>query len=69
VVYFSREKTISEFRLEKIVIENISWARGWSWADRLVYAYDAFTDVNYNAIYDDMPLDGWWPWPKKSLLD
>lgn len=20
----------------------------------------------FNAIYDDMPLEGWWPWPKKN---
>ncbi|KAI1441189.1 hypothetical protein F5Y02DRAFT_431380 [Annulohypoxylon stygium] len=21
---------------------------------------------SYNAIYEDMPLEGWWPWPKKE---
>lgn len=23
-------------------------------------------DRNYNAIYDDMPMEGWWPGPKKE---
>ncbi|KND87981.1 hypothetical protein TOPH_07348 [Tolypocladium ophioglossoides CBS 100239] len=35
------------------------------WVARLqVYAKDVLH--NFNAVYDDMPLGGWWPWPKKS---
>lgn len=32
----------------------------------VVYMYDVFRPKeNINAIYDDMPLGVWWPWPKR----
>ena len=34
---------------------------------RPIYAFDAVeSGINFNAIYDDMPMEGLWPWPKKS---
>lgn len=25
--------------------------------------------LNFNAIYGDFPLEGWWPWPKRQSTD
>lgn len=35
--------------------------------DCLTYFYSPFTpQKSINAIYDDMPLEGQWPWPKRN---
>lgn len=30
------------------------------------YFCSSHPSFNFNKIYDDMPLEGWWPWPKKA---
>ncbi|KAF6841052.1 hypothetical protein CMUS01_03651 [Colletotrichum musicola] len=35
-------------------------------SDELAYCFDSFRPSDsINAIYDDMPLEGLWPWPKR----
>lgn len=42
-----------------------AWA--WSINDKIIYEYTSWKpEDNFNAIYDDMPMEGWWPWPKKE---
>ncbi|KAF6823372.1 hypothetical protein CPLU01_11453 [Colletotrichum plurivorum] len=37
-------------------------------AEEVAYFYDSFDPKNnINVIYDDMPLEGRWPWPKKAF--
>ena len=41
-------------------------------AGRLCYRYSVWDPQdNFNAIYDDMPMEGWWPWPRaeKDLME
>ncbi|KAK8131740.1 hypothetical protein PG984_008178 [Apiospora sp. TS-2023a] len=35
-----------------------------------VYSWCSWApDEAYNALYDDMPMEGWWPWPKTRPED
>lgn len=37
-----------------------AWA--WSINDKIIYEYTSWKpEDNFNATYDDMPLEGWWP--------
>ncbi|KAM3565205.1 hypothetical protein ARSEF4850_001514 [Beauveria asiatica] len=37
---------------------------------RAVYHFDRVeSDRCFNAILDDTPLEGWWPWPKKEDMN
>ena len=43
----------------------VQWANAWNWEDDVVYHYRKNApEENFNAIYDDMPMQGWWPWPR-----
>ncbi|KAI1177872.1 hypothetical protein F4777DRAFT_540691 [Nemania sp. FL0916] len=66
----SNLKTLSDFKLshhlsKATVIWCRAWAQAWGKDNLMIYNFE-YDDPEYsfNAIYDDMPLDGWWPWPK-----
>ncbi|XDG04639.1 hypothetical protein ABKA04_004254 [Annulohypoxylon sp. FPYF3050] len=60
-------KTLGDMRLENLSMEDIHYVRAWSSGRKgLIYGYEAKHPQNsYNVIYDDMPMEGWWVWPKK----
>ena len=60
--------TLANFRLDDLVKDKIVWCRGRSAENRLVYSWESNVPPgdNFNAIYDDMPLPGFWPWPKEK---
>ncbi|KAL2128700.1 hypothetical protein VTI74DRAFT_8821 [Chaetomium olivicolor] len=42
-------------------------ANAWDADGNLTYNYNCrVSGQNYNCIYDNEPLKGWWPWPKKE---
>jgi hypothetical protein len=50
--------------------DHIYEVKAWNWCGELVYTYSAFQLVkSINSIYDDIPLDGWWPWPKAAAVE
>lgn len=56
---------LSAFRIEDLE-NNMFVAGAKNERRRVVYFFDARDpESNFNVIYDDMPLEGWWPWPKK----
>lgn len=58
-------KVIRRFRLSDLCPENIMYGRANDNNGRAVYGFDRCRDdCFFNCIYDDMPLRGWWPWPK-----
>ena len=60
-------KTLSAFRLQMLTKQNISTANAWDVRDDVVYNYDHYRPgQNFNCIYDDRPLKGWWPWPRED---
>ncbi|KAI1759378.1 hypothetical protein GGR53DRAFT_149972 [Hypoxylon sp. FL1150] len=59
---------ISGIRLENWTIDMVHYVRAWGLSKKLIYNFDASRpQENFNCIYDDMPLAGWWPWPKNMV--
>lgn len=65
---FSRGiKPLCRFRIQNISVGNILGATAFTRDEKMAYMYSRLEpERNFNAIYDDMPLGGWWPWPKNS---
>ncbi|SPQ20816.1 1ec8cfd3-4f7b-49aa-a85e-3e79e75486b8 [Thermothielavioides terrestris] len=56
---------LPRFRLQDLSPQNICEAVAWVPSGDVVYNYDCRSPGrNCNCIYDGMPLQGWWPWPK-----
>ncbi len=52
-------------RVRDLAAENVCLAEAWNPYHRRVYEFDYDRpDLCYNCIYEDTPLQGWWPWPK-----
>ncbi|KAI0886379.1 uncharacterized protein GGS22DRAFT_199651 [Annulohypoxylon maeteangense] len=61
-------KDLSDIRLENISIDNICYTYAFSVGEnKNIYGYETWDlESSFNAVYDDTPLEGWWPWPKKD---
>ncbi|KAI4861104.1 hypothetical protein F4820DRAFT_434815 [Hypoxylon rubiginosum] len=58
---------ISGIRLENWTTDMVTFAEARSLSRDLIYRFDAsMPTYHFNSIYDDMPLKGWWPWPKED---
>ena len=58
---------LSGFEIQNLSRRNVWSARAWNPFDQLVYHYDySSSGRNCNCIYGDRPLQGWWPWPRRS---
>ncbi len=58
-------ETLAGFRLRNLTTANVRKANAWGVQWNPVYNYDFDAPAqNYNFIYDDKPLRGWWPWPR-----
>lgn len=66
-VFSDSLRVLSEFRMADLAVGNVAMAVARDRMDRLVYFYDATGRIgpNVNALYDDMPMTGWWPWPRE----
>ncbi|CAJ2511221.1 Uu.00g068460.m01.CDS01 [Anthostomella pinea] len=57
---------LSSIRLEKLSVDTINVAAAWSLGSKLIYFYNIANPQDaFNAIYDDMSMEGWWHWPRK----
>lgn len=66
-VFARKLQTLSTFRLSMLSPSQISGVTAGDGMGGQVYNYLAFhPELTFNAIYDDMPLEGWWPWPKAN---
>ncbi|KAI0161013.1 hypothetical protein GGR52DRAFT_155721 [Hypoxylon sp. FL1284] len=66
-VHAAALEVLSGIRLETWTPDMIRDARAYGLQRALIYQYlEHRPNDNFNAIYDDMPLSGWWPWPKES---
>ncbi|KAG6013725.1 hypothetical protein E4U54_006403 [Claviceps lovelessii] len=63
IIYSRGIKELSHFRVDGLSFRNIRFARA-KVGQNLVYNFDCVSpENNYNTIFDDMPMQGWWPWP------
>ncbi|QPH19221.1 hypothetical protein C2857_004396 [Epichloe festucae Fl1] len=57
-------KELSRFRFDDLSIKNIRMVRAFVRSVNQVYFFDCIdANKNFNALFDDMPMHGWWPWP------
>ncbi|KAJ0358734.1 hypothetical protein COL154_008895 [Colletotrichum chrysophilum] len=69
-VYARDRVTLDSFAVTGLSRKNMSWARAWAKDGTSGYVEDLYKWVcgspesSYNKIYGNLPLDGWWPWPK-----
>lgn len=57
--------TLGAFRLQDLSLETVNSAAAYDNRNRPLYKFSVMDpDSNFNAIFDDLPLPGMWPWPK-----
>ena len=65
VVYGKKPSTVIEFDINAITPETVVWARAWNWRGNICYDTCGGQGARFNTLFNEMPLDGWWPWPKR----
>ncbi|KAI1741531.1 hypothetical protein F4680DRAFT_464550 [Xylaria scruposa] len=59
------KETLCRFDLNQLSREKMHSARANSQSGHMVYSWEyGFPRMSLNAIYDDRPMEGWWPWPR-----
>ncbi|KAK1993317.1 hypothetical protein LX36DRAFT_714687 [Colletotrichum falcatum] len=75
VVYAESTSVLSRFAVTDLDMGTIKEATAWRAtaeedSTRWVYYWGRqYQEASFNAIYDDMPLTGWWPWPRLDVED
>jgi len=60
-------ENIAQFRLTDLTPDRVMFAWASNKKRQEVYRWDYQHPASaYNAIYDDMPLGPWWPWPNNG---
>lgn len=69
IVTASTVRELSQFQMpQSLSAENVGVAVGFDRSGQRIYGFSVVDpDENFNAVYDDMPLNGWWPWPRRAL--
>ncbi|KAI1821103.1 hypothetical protein F4861DRAFT_486907 [Xylaria intraflava] len=67
-VFAMRCETLARFSLDRLSFQALRIAGAQSRDGKDIYSYlHDRPDRCFNMIYDDMPLRGRWPWPRKEL--
>ncbi|KAF4458852.1 hypothetical protein FALBO_14396 [Fusarium albosuccineum] len=60
---------LNKFRLHHLSADKIRLAAAEDEEANTVYQYNASDpEINANYIYDDMPMEGLWPWPREGRM-
>ncbi|KAI1458497.1 hypothetical protein F4805DRAFT_141169 [Annulohypoxylon moriforme] len=67
-VYAWSHEVLSGIRLDSWTKDMVQSCQARGLSQHFIYSFDKSKPrCHFNSIYDDMPLKGWWPWPKKDL--
>ncbi|KAF2972296.1 hypothetical protein GQX73_g1304 [Xylaria multiplex] len=59
--------TLYRFNLNQLSRENMRSLTAVNQSGDVIYRWkNGLPQLWFNAVYDDMPLKGWWPWPRKN---
>lgn len=59
--------SLSLFRFSDLTVDHIAFCTAKDADGKMVYMFGRVGGCfNMNTLYDDMPLEGWWPWPKRA---
>ncbi|KAF1730013.1 hypothetical protein CRV24_009470 [Beauveria bassiana] len=62
--------TLRQFRPSQLSLANVRYVTAKNPHGQTVYHFNSDdSDRCFNAILEDTPLKGWWPWPKKEDTD
>ncbi|KAI0550757.1 hypothetical protein F4679DRAFT_583128 [Xylaria curta] len=65
-VFALNSTTLYQFDLSRSSRENTQWAAAINQSGHQIYHWHyRFPGSWFNVAYDNMPVEGWWPWPKK----
>jgi hypothetical protein len=68
-VYAASENIVRGVKLELLTRENVASMRAHGPERRRAYEYRAWRrNESYNILYNDMVMEGWWPWPGNNGL-
>jgi hypothetical protein len=60
-------ETVAQFQIDDLPRASVFVAYGWNKDGYSIYSYDhRYPGHRYNCVYEDKPLEGWWPWPKEQ---
>ncbi|KAI3333687.1 hypothetical protein F4824DRAFT_471666 [Ustulina deusta] len=69
-LYALHFETLSRFDLSQLSPEKIRLGMAFSQLGDTIYKYSyAQPQYCFNAIYDNMPMEGQWPWPRRDTKD
>ncbi|KAI8948975.1 hypothetical protein F4801DRAFT_603827 [Xylaria longipes] len=64
-VFALSNETLHRFDLNQLSPDNMQYARATNLSRQNIYYWEyGSPEKCFNAIYDDLPMEGWWPWPK-----
>ncbi|KAJ8124449.1 hypothetical protein O1611_g9191 [Lasiodiplodia mahajangana] len=60
--------TTCQFDLNQLSRErSMQWAAATNQSGHSIYHWHYCSSIlRFNAIYDNMPMEGWWPWPRNN---
>ncbi|KAI0196551.1 hypothetical protein EV127DRAFT_494486 [Xylaria flabelliformis] len=66
-VFAQNQTTLFKFNLDRLSRESMKWAKANNQSGHQIYQWQyGFPGTWFNTVYDDMPMEGWWPWPKRD---
>ncbi|PNY25074.1 Uncharacterized protein TCAP_04999 [Tolypocladium capitatum] len=69
-VYARELSVLSDFRVRYLSADKLHITRAYNQKGQVIYDYDVkHPRESFNAVYNNRPLGGWWPWPKESRLN
>ncbi|KAF9880431.1 hypothetical protein CkaCkLH20_02385 [Colletotrichum karsti] len=68
IVFAHNTDVLSNFRVTDVTPDNLRWAAAWTnGGEGVVYDWESDNPLTgINSIYPNLPLKGWWPWPKRN---
>ncbi|KAI1776931.1 hypothetical protein F4818DRAFT_440326 [Hypoxylon cercidicola] len=61
------DEVLSGIQLDNWSVDMVRRVEAWGLSRKLIYQFDITKPRHYfYSIYDDMPLKGWWPWPRRD---
>lgn len=70
VIYAHGYPELQRFKPQELTLDNIIFTVAKNGNNDHVYQFDRqCSSSNFNAIFGDKPLSGWWPWPKEESCE
>ncbi|KAI1748553.1 hypothetical protein F4782DRAFT_550539 [Xylaria castorea] len=66
-LFAPKTETLYRFDLNILSRENMRCTNAKSQSGHAIYCWAyGLPELSFNAIYGEMPMEGWWPWPRNN---